>query len=444
VKNRQSNLLQNPSDTPALREYPSRLFVETTSRCNLSCFMCVKQTRDSGVKDGDLTPEAFTRLEPALPNLEALVLNGVGEPLLHPHLEEFIRRARRRMPERGWIGFQSNALLLNESRALSLTEAGLDRICLSLDSVSADTFRKVREGGELLAVDRALSALESAAKKSRRPKIRPGVEFVLMRDNLHELPEALRWAARRGAEFAIVTHLLPYDEKHADQAAYGSCTEASIELFETWKKKAAEAGVDLCRYFEVIFKYAKSDKEQRIVGFVEQMKTDAGERGISFDLKKLLQMDRSWLEEVAAVFEEARGAAEEMGLDLRLPEIVPQADRHCHFVEDGGAFISWDGGIHPCYFLWHRYNCFAGGWNQIVKPKIFGSLAERGILEIWNDVEFRSFRESVLEYDYPYCSSCTLAPCDYVQTEEFEQDCHVNAQPCGSCLWCMGLFQCLR
>jgi len=431
------------ADTPALREYPSRLFVETTSRCNLSCFMCVKQTRDSGVKDGDLAPETFSRLEPALPTLEALVLNGVGEPLLHPHLEEFIRRAKKRMPERGWIGFQSNALLLNESRALGLAEAGLDRICLSLDSVSAETFRKVREGGELLAVERGLSALEFAAKRTGR-KIGTGVEFVLMRDNLHELPEALRWAALRGADFALVTHLLPYDEKHAAQAAYGSCTEASIELFETWKKKGAAAGVDMARYFEVVFKYAKTEEEQRIIGLVEQMKKDGAERGISFDLKKLLRMDRSWLEEVAAVFEEAREVAGETGLDLRLPEIVPQADRQCHFVEDGGAFISWDGGIHPCYFLWHRYNCFAGGWDQIVKPKTFGNLAERDILEIWNDREFRFFRESVLDYDYPYCSSCTLAPCDYVQTEEFEQDCHVNAQPCGSCLWCMGLFQCLR
>jgi hypothetical protein len=30
-----------------------------------------------------------------------------------------------------------------------------------------------------------------------------------------------------------------------------------------------------------------------------------------------------------------------------------------------------------------------------------------------------------------------------VQTGRFEQDCHLQEQQCGSCLWCTGLFQCL-
>ena len=75
---------------------------------------------------------------------------------------------------------------------------------------------------------------------------------------------------------------------------------------------------------------------------------------------------------------------------------------------------------------------------------MFGNLAEKSLLKIWNSPEFGEFRNSVLEYDYPACSSCSLAPCDYVQSEEFEQDCHIRTVPCGACLWCMGVFQCLR
>jgi MoaA/NifB/PqqE/SkfB family radical SAM enzyme len=131
------------------------------------------------------------------------------------------------------------------------------------------------------------------------------------------------------------------------------------------------------------------------------------------------------------------------GLDLRLPALVPRQERRCEFVEGGGAFVSWEGKVHPCYFLWHSYRCFVQQWEQPVKPRVFGNLRERDILEIWNDPEFRSFRESVLTYDYPLCFSCKLAPCDYVQTEQFEQDCHIKGEPCGSCLWCMGVFQCL-
>ncbi len=432
------------ADLPALRQYPSKLFVETTTRCNLGCFMCVKQSGECCIAEGDLAAELFQKLEPAFPRLEALILNGIGEPLLNPDLEEFIRRARERMPASGWIGFQSNGLLLDNHRARSLAEAGLDRICISIDAVSPEMFREVREGGELSAVEKALAALGRAKFSTGRPDLQVGVEFVLMRRNLRELPHALRWAATRGVSFALVTHVLPYDEKHADEAAYETCTDQAIELFQLWRDKAEAAGVDISRYFQVLWKYSKDPEEQKIIQFVEQMKADAGGRGIFLDLKKLFNLDFAWLEQVGEVFTEARQVAEECGIDLRLPEVVLKGDRRCEFVEDGGAFVSWQGGVHPCYFLWHSYNCFASGWNQMVQPKVFGNLADKGILEIWNSGEFRSFRQNVVAYDYPFCASCSLAPCDYVQTESFEQDCHVNEEPCGSCLWCMGLFQCLR
>ena len=55
----------------------------------------------------------------------------------------------------------------------------------------------------------------------------------------------------------------------------------------------------------------------------------------------------------------------------------------------------------------------------------------------------RSFRERVLGYRFPFCFDCGFALCDYVAVEDFEQDCHLEQVPCGSCLWCTGLFQCL-
>ncbi len=433
-----------PAALPAMRRAPAKLFVETTTRCNLGCFMCVKQSGECGIAEGDLAPELFQRLEPAFPHLEALILNGIGEPLLNPRLEEFIGQARARMPETGWIGFQSNGLLLDEARARRLAEAGLDRICLSIDAVSPEMFREVREGGEITAVERALAALDKAKRATARPGLRVGVEFVLMRRNFRELPAALRWAAARGASFALVTHVLPYGEEHAREAAYETCTDRAIDLFQRWRRQAAADGIDISRYFRVLWKYAKTPEELRIVHLVDRMKAAAERQGIFLDLKKLFKLDFAWLEEVSRVFDEARQVAAQRGMELRLPQVVLKEERKCEFVEDGGAFISWDGDVHPCYFLWHRYNCFASGWDQTVKPRVFGNLAGREILDIWNSQAFRTFRENVLAYDYPYCASCSLAPCDHVQTEEFEQDCHLQSEPCGSCLWCMGLFQCLR
>jgi hypothetical protein len=49
-----------------------------------------------------ISPGCFSALEPALPGAESLVLNGIGEPLLPPQLEDFIRTAKRLMPEGSW------------------------------------------------------------------------------------------------------------------------------------------------------------------------------------------------------------------------------------------------------------------------------------------------------------------------------------------------------
>ena len=429
---------------PTLREHPSKLFVEVTSRCNMSCAMFVKQTSGGGDPEGDLSMPLFRALAPAFPGLDAFILNGVGEPLLHPQLEEMIRAARERMPTEGWVGFQTNGLLLTDARAVSLASAGLDRVCFSIDGVSPETFRKIREGGEIEGVERALAAMAAAKNHCGRPDLKVGVEFVVMRGNLRELPDALRWSAARGATFAIVTHVLPYDLYHGKEAAFERNTDEAIAIFRKWEETGRREGSDIHRYFDILWKYAKTPEEAKVLKFVEAMKADAMGRGVFLDMKKLLSADRGHVDEIAAVFAEAEEVARKEGIDLRLPGVSLKEKRKCSFVEEGGAFVSWQGAVSPCYFLWHRYSCFAHGWKQSVQPKVFGKLEERGILEIWNDREFRAFRESVIRYDYPYCTSCSLAPCDYVQTEEFEQDCHIRNVQCGSCMWCMGVFQCMR
>ncbi len=424
--------------------HPSRLFVEVTTKCNLRCSMCVKQNGERGFGDGHMSLPTFRALEPAFPFLDAVVLNGIGEPLLHPQLEDFIRRARELLPGMAWVGFQSNGVLLTNERAVSLIDAGLDRICLSMDSVSPDRFRKIREGGDVSDVRRAFTALGHAKEVCGRKDVSVGIEFVLMRNNLSELPEAVRWAARNGASFAIITQLLPYEKAVADQAAYDTNTLGAISVYSRWKKKAEDEGLDMRSYTGTFMKYLKDPASERLFGLVERMKEDAASQNIALHVERLLKRDEELYEKVARIFEEVKQVGREEGLSLELPEIAPKNNRRCDLVESGSAFVSWDGNIHPCYFLWHRYRCFVGGWEKHVKPWAFGNLAESDIIEIWNDWKYRSFRDNVLRYNFPFCFDCGFALCDYVQTEDFEQDCYVESVPCGSCLWCTGLFRCLQ
>lgn len=444
--------LANPSmtadglraDSTLNREFPSRLFIETTARCNLQCGVCVRQSRHGGTMTGDLSRETFTALEPVFPYLDAVVLNGIGEPLLHPHLEEFITRAKKLLPHSAWVGFQTNGVLLDHERATSLIEAGLDRICLSLDAISSERFRMIRAGSEVGDMKRAFSALNKAKTTCGRPDVRIGMEFVLMRQNLSELPGTLRWAAEHGASFAIVTQLLPYDRRAAEQAVYDTNTAQAIAVYERWKAEAEREGLALQRYGEIFMKYWKSENDLRMFDMVERMKVDAASQDITLHIEKLFKRDEAWFRRVDAVLAEAGQIAETWEMDLKLPELAPQNSRRCDFVEAGSIFVSWDGRIHPCYFLWHRYSCFVGGWEKQVKPWVFGDLSEQGIMNLWDGPQYRSFRESVLHYDFPFCFDCGFALCDYVQGEDFIQDCYVSSVPCGACLWCTGLFHCLQ
>ena len=435
---------------PALRQTPSKLYVETTTHCNLRCPMCVKQARDSRVIDNDMTPEIYSALVPAFPYLESLVLNGIGEPLMHPHLLDFVRQAREAMPDEAWIGFQSNGLLLDGPTADALVSAGLDRICLSVDGVRPETFSKVREGEELSDMDRAFRVLGEARWRHAGARLRIGAEFVAMRENFRQLPDTLRWVAARGAGLLIVTHALPYDAAQTGQALFHNATDAAVELFETWEKTMAEQGLDIRLYDYMVWEKERiapdtiDPRIRKVNNLVTKMRAEARQKDIFMDVLRLLKRDAVLAAEIQEVFEETRELAEGMGIELRLPAVVPRVERKCDFITGGSAFVSWDGDVHPCYFLWHQYRCHINDWDKLVKPKAFGNVLRKPLLDIWNDEAFHGFRANVLNFDYPFCSNCGVAPCDLVQAEDFAQDCFASEEPCGACPWGLGLLQCLQ
>lgn len=424
-------------------EGPARLYVESSTYCNLSCAMCVREAPGARIAQRNMDYADFTRLEPVLRGAERLILNGIGEPLMHPELEALIAFAREHMPEGASIGFQSNGLMLGRERARSLLEAGMNRICVSIDALDPQVLARLRSGACVDDIDAALRAMSDARQATGRT-CEVGVEFVLMRDNALELEAAVRWAAGAGVDFVLVTQVLAYALETLDQAAYVPSSPEALELLERWRIRAREQGVDLDRYPDIAMRFIKSPEDRQVFDLVQQMKAEAASQGMVLDVGALMALETDWLADIQAALERAQSAADELGVALHLPSLYLQERRRCDFVEEGSLFVSVEGEVHPCYFLWHHYDCHASGWEQPVRPWSFGNIVDRDPLDIWQGADFRQFRRNVVQYDYARCASCALAPCDYVQTEEFEQDCHIRTEPCGSCLWCMGIYQCLR
>ena len=106
----------------------SRIYIEITNRCNLSCDFCPGTRRLSRT----MTPAEFRALAQKLRGeTDYLYLHVLGEPLLHPQLPELLAIA-------GELGFRvclvTNGTLLSRQRDALLGADALHKVSVSLHS----------------------------------------------------------------------------------------------------------------------------------------------------------------------------------------------------------------------------------------------------------------------------------------------------------------------
>lgn len=126
--------------------FPDRVYVESTNICNLDCIMCPTglhiDTRPKGFMEWDLYTAIIDEIAPFA---HAVVLHSWGEPLLHKQIIEMIRYAKERDL---WVETSTNATRLTEEVSRKILDAGLDRIYLSMDGLTKETYEKVRVKGK--------------------------------------------------------------------------------------------------------------------------------------------------------------------------------------------------------------------------------------------------------------------------------------------------------
>ena len=182
--------MPRPSSSPDAPPLPRHLQLEVTSACNLSCAMCLVSYRPKVNRvDGAMPMDLFRRLVDGTPGLTRLTLQGLGEPLLQPHLLGMVAHAKERGIE---VGFNTNAMLLTRHRAERLVALGLDWLHVSLDGASAETHEGIRAGADFDRVARNLQGLQAARRAAGSDKPWVRVVFVAMRRNVAELPDLVR------------------------------------------------------------------------------------------------------------------------------------------------------------------------------------------------------------------------------------------------------------
>jgi len=425
--------------------YPRKLYVETTTRCNMQCGMCVKQAPGSDISDKLLDFELFQRLTSSFSHLEALVLNGIGEPLLHPQLVDMVGLAAKLMDRSSWIGFQTNGLLLNEGMTGKLLDAGLSQLCISVDSAMAEHPCGNNFLHQSNPQHSRIAMVRQLCNSGRYGDFRLGVEIVLTRETLPHLPDLIRRLADEGVDFIIGSHLIAYHRDAEKTGVFISSTDDSWKIYQKWQNRAAAEGLNISGLTAKTWIAPHLEEEHRLQQLYRQMMAEAREKNIWMNVQKLALLDAQEFSIWQGYITEAEQTAAKRGVDISLPPLTATTRRNCRFMEDRAVFVDVDGSVMPCHPLWHTQTLYMDGEAKKLQRRSFGSIRDHSIVTIWNNDQYRDFREAALSYDYPFCHSCSLGPCPDITGEStpFTNDCFGTTVPCGHCFWCFDGVRCL-
>jgi hypothetical protein len=196
-----------PPDSPLVPSHgPTRLFVEPSIVCNISCYQAVcnqengiAESRSARLLDFELFRKAIDELGPGLQRLE---FYNYGESFVHPRSYEMIAYAKSRFPGL-FVYASSNGLLFDRpARREALLRSGLDEIVFSIDGARPQSYARYRVKGDF---HKAIHNLRECVElKTRLGLRRPQIiwRYILFRwnDSDAEMAEALALARELGVD----------------------------------------------------------------------------------------------------------------------------------------------------------------------------------------------------------------------------------------------------
>ncbi|MDQ3211465.1 MAG: radical SAM protein [Acidobacteriota bacterium] len=147
---------------------PSRLYIECTAACNISCAQAccapetgITRTRNAGMLDFEL----FRRvIDEAGPSLGRVDFFNYGEAFLHKRAIEMCEYIKAQFPHI-YLYTSTNGLAFTEDHARRLIRSGIDEVTFSIDGATPETYAAYRRRGDF---DKAIRNLSAAADEKRR------------------------------------------------------------------------------------------------------------------------------------------------------------------------------------------------------------------------------------------------------------------------------------
>jgi hypothetical protein len=155
---------QRSLDVPAL---PSRLYIECTAACNISCHQAccapetgITRTRQAGMLDFDLFRRVVDETGPSLVRIDFF---NYGEAFLHKRAVEMCEYIKSRFPHI-YLYTSTNGLAFNDETARRLVHSGIDEVTFSIDGATPESYARYRVRGDF---SRAIANLRIMAEEKR-------------------------------------------------------------------------------------------------------------------------------------------------------------------------------------------------------------------------------------------------------------------------------------
>ncbi|MBS1489593.1 MAG: SPASM domain-containing protein [Bacteroidetes bacterium] len=212
------------------RGMPISISIEPTTSCNLRCPECPSGLRSFTRPTGMMKPELFhTVIDQLAPTLSYLIFYFQGEPFLHPQLLEMVKQASQK---KIYTATSTNAHYLTDEAARKTVESGLDRLIISIDGTTQETYQSYRIGGKL---DKVMEGTKNIIRwkkelKSKTPHII--FQFLVVKPNEHQLEDIKIMAKELGVDELKFKTAQIYDYEN------GSELIPTIEKYSRYKKQA--------------------------------------------------------------------------------------------------------------------------------------------------------------------------------------------------------------
>ena len=200
---------------PILRGLPIGVSIEPTTSCNLRCPECPSGLRSFTRPTGMLKETVFTNVIDQLsPVLMNLTFYFQGEPYLNPKFLDMVRYAS---DKNVFTTTSTNGHYLTDEAARRTVESGLDRLIISIDGVSQDTYEQYRVGGFL---NKVLEGTDTILKWKKKLKSRtPHVvfQFLVVKANEKDIPQLYQLANKMGVDEVKLKTAQIYDYEHGSE-----------------------------------------------------------------------------------------------------------------------------------------------------------------------------------------------------------------------------------